>query len=460
MPSFRTWVLFLGPIVGLILYGILLSPLGFAGASTAGITCWIAVWWVTEPIPIPATSIIPFFAFPMTGTVSNKVIAQSYGHWLILLLLSGFILSVAMEKSGVHRRIAHGMIRMVGGRQPKRIVFGVMLTTAFLSAWISNTATCLMMLPIVLALSAEWEESDTRAILLSLAYAASIGGMMTPIGTPPNVILMGVYEETTGKSIPFLDWMMFGTPIALILLGVCWLYVTRGISTLEKSSTAPQLPRMSTYEKRIMLVFLGTALAWMTRKQPFGGWSGALGMDQIGDDTVGLAAVLLLFLIPNGTTKDHALLTWEDAKTIPWGLLLLFGGGIAIAKAFSSSGLSQAIGEQLSVASSFPTIVMIGGICVLVTFLTEITSNTATTTLLMPILAAMAISTGIDPKIVMIPAALSASCAFMLPVATAPNAIVFGTEKLTVMDMAKTGLGLNIIAAIVITICCQLMLLS
>jgi solute carrier family 13 (sodium-dependent dicarboxylate transporter), member 2/3/5 len=183
-------------------------------------------------------------------------------------------------------------------------------------------------------------------------------------------------------------------------------------------------------------------------------------MDQIGDDTVGLAAVLLLFLIPNGTTKDQALLTWEDAKTIPWGLLLLFGGGIAIAKAFSSSGLSLAIGEQLSVASSFPTIVMIGGICVLVTFLTEITSNTATTTLLMPILAAMAISTGIDPKIVMIPAALSASCAFMLPVATAPNAIVFGTEKLTVMDMAKTGLGLNIIAAIVITICCQLMLIS
>jgi sodium-dependent dicarboxylate transporter 2/3/5 len=404
----------------------------------------------------------------MTGIVSNKIIAQSYGHWLILLLLSGFILSVAMEKSGVHRRMAYGIIRFVGGDQPKRIIFGIMLTCAFLSAWISNTATCLMMLPIALALCHSWKEKETRALLLSLAYSASIGGMATPIGTPPNVVLMGVYEESTGNSIAFLDWMMIGTPIAIIMLLATWVYLTRGLSesiplqlqTKEKQEAPKATSPLSKYEKRILIVFVGTALAWMTRKQPFGGWTGILDIQTIGDDTVGLAAVVLLFLIPSGMENNKRLIEWEDAKNIPWGLLLLFGGGIAIAKAFGASGLSHAIGTQLASVSMLPILLMMGAICLLVTFLTEITSNTATTTLLMPILAATAIATDIDPLLLMIPAALSASCAFMLPVATAPNAIVFGTGKITTNAMARTGFGINLMGTLVISFFCWLMLSS
>ena len=454
-------MLILGPVTGFALYLFLFSAIGYESSITAGITVWVAIWWVTEPIPIPATSIIPFFAFPMASVVSNKEIAKAYGHWLILLLLSGFILSVAMEKSGVHKRFAHGMVRIIGGTSPKRIIFGIMMTCALLSAWISNTATCLMMLPIVLALCSQWENQAKRVMVLSLAYSASIGGMMTPIGTPPNIILMGVYEEKTGQAIAFLDWMTIGVPIALILLILTWIYLTWSIPAQNKeTSFNSKLPAMSSYEKRIMIVFVCTAIAWMTRKQPYEGWSSLLSMNKIGDDTIGLAAVVALFVIPNGKQKGEALITWEDAQKIPWGLLLLFGGGIAIAKAFSASGLSQAIGTQLTFVSNFPLLLMIGCICLFVTFLTEITSNTATTTLLMPILAATALSTHVDPQLLMVPAALSASCAFMLPVATAPNAIVFGTDQVTVSQMAKTGFGLNLIGMFVITIGCYFLLSS
>ena len=457
--STKRWMLFLGPVIGLALYLSLLTTIGYKSAITAGITTWVAIWWVTEPIPIPATSIIPFFAFPMANIVSNKEIAKAYGHWLILLLLSGFILSVAMEKSGVHKRFAHRMVRIIGGTSPRRVIFGIMITCALLSAWISNTATCLMMLPIVLALCAQWERQAKRVILLSLAYSASIGGMMTPIGTPPNIVLMGVYEEKTGQSIAFLDWMTIGTPIALALLLMAWVYLTWSLpSKNEESSLGEQLPSMSSYEKRIMVVFVCTALAWMTRKQPYDGWSSLFSMNQIGDDTIGLAAVVALFVIPNGERKGEALITWEDAQKIPWGLLLLFGGGIAIAKAFSASGLSQVIGTQLTFVSQLPLFIMIGCICLFVTFLTEITSNTATTTLLMPILVATALSTNINPQLLMVPAALSASCAFMLPVATAPNAIVFGTDQISVSEMAKTGFWLNLIGVFVITTGCYFLL--
>ena len=455
----KRWMLIIGPTIGLVLYLFLLSTIGYKSAITAGITTWIAIWWVTEPIPIPATSIIPFFAFPMANIVSNKDIAKAYGHWLILLLLSGFILSVAMEKSGVHKRFAHAMVRIIGGTSPRRIIFGIMLTCALLSAWISNTATCLMMLPIVLALCAQWDSQAKRVILLSLAYSASIGGMITPIGTPPNIVLMGVYEEKTGQSIAFLDWMAIGSPIALVLLLMAWVYLTWSLpSKKEESSLTERLPTISSYEKRIMIVFVCTALAWMTRKQPFDGWSNLLSMNQIGDDTIGLAAVVALFIIPNGEKKGEALITWEDAQKIPWGLLLLFGGGIAIAKAFSASGLSQIIGAQLTFVSSLPLFIMIGCICLFVTFLTEITSNTATTTLLMPILAATALSTNIEPQLLMLPAALSASCAFMLPVATAPNAIVFGTDQVTVSQMATTGFWLNLIGVLAISTGCYFLL--
>lgn len=454
MNDISKWSLVLGPCLGMILCLLLYSIIGFAPAITAGITLWVAIWWILEPIPIPATSIIPFFAFPMSGIISNKSIAQAYGHWLILLLMSGFILSKGMEQSGLHRRIAHHIMHLIGSDSPKRIMLGVMVSTAFISAWISNTATCLMMLPIVIALSQNWTNNAQKTILLSLAYSASIGGMATPIGTPPNIILMGIYEETTQRTISFIDWMYMAIPITIALLVGTWLYLSKEMTAPSESHTPKQIeinPSASTHERRFLLLFLCTALAWITRTQPLGGWSSWIAPQHIGDDTVGLMAVVLMFLIPSGTQPQKALLDWETAQKIPWGLLLLFGGGIAIAKAFSESGLSQIIGQQLTQIETFPLLFMIGIICLCVTFLTEITSNTATTTLLMPILAATAVSLHIDPILLMLPAALSASCAFMLPVATAPNAIVFGTDVLTTKDMAKTGFAINLIGVLIIT---------
>jgi len=452
-----------GPVLGLV-GALVLSMSGLAqpAAITAGITIWVGTWWIFEPIPIPATSLIPFAAFPLAGILPNKAIAQAYGHWLILLLLGGFILSVAMEKSGVHRRLAINMIRLVGGTEPKRLILGFMLATALLSGWISNTATTLMMLPVALALSDELPGPESvRALLLGLAYAASIGGIATPIGTPPNIVLMGIYQEATGADIGFLDWMLLGGPIALVLLATAWVYLTRSIPPSSSGSTTsldalPELGRMSAHETRILIVFGLTAFAWITRAQPFGGWTGMLGLTTVGDDTVALAAVVVLFLVPSGEPNGERLLDWESATKIPWGLLILFGGGIGIAKAFGASGLSEAIGQSLTPLSTWPMLVSVGLICLTVTFLTEMTSNTATTTLLMPILAAAAISAQLEPLTLMVPAALSASCAFMLPVATAPNAIIFGTGRVTTREMAKTGLGLNFLGAAIITTGCLL----
>ena len=454
---------FAGPILGILVW-ILLQALGLERqpAVTAGIATWVALWWVFEPISIPATSMIPFVAFPFAGVLSNKEVAQAYGHWLILLLLGGFLLSAGMEKSGVHRRIALGIMRMVGTGGPTRIILGMMLATWILSGWISNTATTLMMLPVALALCERLATLRTKqALLLGIAYAASIGGIATPIGTPPNVVLMGIYEETTGLELSFSTWLSFGYPLALGLVAVAWLLLTRSLGTADLSlpqndsvdtSEGQALGPISSHERRVLGVFVVTALAWITRKEPFGGWSELLGITTMGDDSVALAAALAFFIIPTGSGSTQRLLDWDTAKGIPWGLLILFGGGIAIAKAFAASGLSNIIGSLLTPLATSPFLVATLLICLVVTFLTEVTSNTATTTLLMPILAAAAIASDIDPLLLMIPAALSASCAFMLPVATAPNAVVYGSGMLPVAVMARTGVRLNLLAVIVITL--------
>ena len=455
----RSYLILLAPVLGGILYFSLLS-VGFTSpaALTAGFTLWIGLWWIFEPIPIPITSILPFVLFPMAGILSNKEVAQAYGHWLILLLMGGFILSTGMEHSGVHRRLAIRLIEKIGAHSPQRLLLGVMLASAGLSAWISNTATTLMLLPVVLAISMEFNNPRfLSTLLLGLAYSASIGGLVTPIGTPPNIILIGTYQEIFKQSISFVDWMIFATPIAITLLFACYLFLRRSMLSKEKLVVQlPTLPSMSTHEKRFLIVFVITALAWITRSQPYGGWTGLFEISKIGDDTIALAAVVFLFLIPNG--QGEKLLTWNAAKDIPWGLLLLFGGGIAIAKAFGASGLSEIIGQYLIQLTDFPIIWMILLICIAVTFLTEITSNTATTTLLMPILGATAQATESDPLLLMVPAALSASCAFMLPVATAPNAIVFGSEKFSIQTMVRKGFIVNWIGVLIITLGCFFLL--
>jgi sodium-dependent dicarboxylate transporter 2/3/5 len=443
--------LLLGPLLAIVA-GTAAHAGGLAGGAawTAAITALCAVWWITEPIPIPVTSIIPFAAFPLVGVLDHGAVPETYGHTLILLLLGGFVLSTAMERSGAHRRLAVGMVRLVGGRGGRRAVFGFMLASALLSMWISNTATTLMLLPVATAvLEQDRGGAMARPLLLGTAYGASIGGLGTPVGTPPNVIFMGIYEELTGREVSFLDWMTIGVPCTLLLTPLAWLWLTRHLSTSDPL-TLPSVGVMRPSERRVLAVFALTALAWVTRTEPFGGWSAAIGTRGAGDSTVALGAVVSMFLISDG--EGGRLLDWETANRIPWGLLILFGGGIALARGFEVSGLSAGLGQVLSGIASWPVIVMLATVCLTVTFMTEVTSNTATATLLMPVLGAAGVAAGIDPALLMLPAALSASCAFMLPVATASNAIVFGTGRVTVRDMAGEGLAINLIGVLVITL--------
>ena len=423
------------------------------GALVGGLTVLCALWWVFEPIPIPATSMIPLGVFPLLGLLNGKQVAQAYGDPLIILLMGGAMLSKAMEKSGAHRRLALYMVNLFGGDNQRRLVFGFMVASAVLSMWVSNTATTLMLLPIAYAVldSARSEESAKLAVplFLGIAYAASIGGLGTPIGSPPNIIFLKIYGEATGTIPSFAQWMLWGLPVVVLLLPLAGLWITRHLG--ESAPLAiPQAGVWRTEEVRVLIVFSLTALAWITLREPFGGWTTLLGVPTANYAAVALTSVIIMFVLPNG--RGGKLLDWESASTIHWGVLLLFAGGIAIAKAFAVTGISQAIGESLSGVTRLSIIVLIAAVALAVTFLTEITSNTATTTLLMPILAAASLGAGFDPALLMLPAALSASCAFMLPVATAPNAIVFGSGKITVEQMVREGFALNLMGAAVITL--------
>jgi sodium-dependent dicarboxylate transporter 2/3/5 len=447
----------LAPALSFAFYFLLLW-LGLAEkpATAAAITLLTVIWWVTEAIPIPATSLVPFALLPMFGVVDHKTVASSLGSHVILLLMGAFMLSKSIEKSGAHQRLAVYMVRLVGVSSGRRLVFGFMLASGLLSMWISNTATTLIMLPIALAILAHVDNKELKvALILGIAYAASVGGIGTPIGTPPNVIFMGIYEEHTGREFGFLSWMKIGVPIVLIALPIMAWWLTRNVK-LEQEIKLPEQGKWRSEETRTLWVFGLTALAWITRKEPFGGWSDFLDIPLAGDSTVALFAVVLMFVIPNG--KGSRLLDWDTAKTIPWGMLLLFAGGIAIAKGFVASGLSQILGEWLSSLANLPVIAMLLTICLVVTYLTEITSNTATATLLMPILAVAAVSAGYDPMVLMIPAAMCASCAFMLPVATAPNAIAYGTGELEIKDMVKEGAILSFVLSCLIAVVCYLFL--
>lgn len=450
----KQYALFLGPILALLL-GYYLHANGSTAAAcwTAGTTLLCAIWWVFEPIPIPATSLIPFGLFPLVGVLTAAEVGQAYGDKLILLFLGGFMLSSAMEKSGAHRRLALNMVRLFGGTSSRRLMFGFMAAAACLSMWISNTATTLMLLPIVLAVLDGIDDRRLRIrLLLGVAYAASVGGIGTPVGSPPNTIFMSEYKKTTGIDLGFTDWMVWALPIILIMLPIMALWLTRGL----KKETGIKLPEVGVWrseEVRTLIVFAITALLWITRKEPFGGWSTWLNLPNANDASVALLAVVAMFLIPNGK-KGERLLDWPTAVNIPWGVLLLFASGISISKAFKTSGLSETLGSSLSEVFQFHPLIVIGLVCLTITFLTEITSNTATTNLLMPILAAAAVAAGIDPRMVMVPAAISASFAFMLPVATGPNAIVFSSGEITVRDMAREGLALNLIGVVVVTLVC------
>ncbi|AJP44359.1 sodium:dicarboxylate symporter [Alteromonas australica] len=425
---------------------------------TAAITLFVAVLWVTEALPIPATSVIPFAAFPLFGVISHTEAASSLGSHVIMLLMAAFMLSKALEKANLHKRFAIYMLRVTGSGSPLKVILGFMMTTAVLSMWISNTATILMMLPMAIAIINALDNPRFGvALILGIAYAASLGGVGTPIGTPPNIIFMSVYEETQGVEYSFIEWMKTGIPIVIVAIPVMALWLARGIKTVGNIDL-PEPGRWTKAEKRVLAIFGTVALAWIFR--PF--WTAWLGITTISDSTIAVAGVVAMFLVNSGNDNgevdakgnNEKLLDWKTANDIPWGMLLLFAGGICIAKAFMASGLSVVMGTWLTGLSTLPVLLLMLCICLFVTFLTEITSNTATSTLLMPILAAAGLAVGVDPKLLMIPAAISASCAFMLPVATAPNAIAYSTEKFDIKTMAREGIVLNILVACVVSVVC------
>ena len=446
-----------GPLAAFIAgYLTLLSGLDTSAAITVGVTLLCLVWWISEAVPIPVASLVPLAVLPLTGVLPMVEVSEAYGDKLILLLLGGFILSTAMEKSGAHLRVALTMVRLFGGSSSRSLVFGFMFATAILSMWISNTATVLMMLPVAIAVIEKSPDKDLAVpLLLCIAHGASVGGIGTPIGTPPNVVFSGIYSEFMGTEVSFATWMSWGIPVVVVFLPLMGLWLCRNLS-YKGTVEIPEIGPWTAYERRVLAVFAITAIAWLTRTGPFGGWTAWFGLPATNDAMVALLAVVAMFLIPNG--EKGRLLDWETANKIPWGMLLLFGAGIAIAKAFVASGLSEVLGSHLSNIAVWPLFLVIAFICAAVTFLTEATSNTATTTILMPILAAAAIGAAIDPRLLMVPAAMSASCAFMLPVATPPNLIAFSTNRFPLKRMVEEGFVLNLIGVCVITTLCYFIL--
>ena len=456
MPKIKKLSLMLGPALALLL-GLFLQLQGhsMAASVTAGVTFWCAAWWIFEPVPIPFTSLLPLAAFPLTGVLTAQQVAQAYGHWLILLLMGGFMISKALARSGAHRRIALQMVHLFGGTSALRLVLGFMAASALLSMWISNTATTLMLLPVALAVLERAPRTLAVPLLLGIAYGASVGGIGTPIGTPPNLIFMSVYGDSFGTTPSFIGWMGWGLPVVIVFIPLIALWLTRS-TRLSETVEVPDPGQWQVAEVRVMIVFALTAIAWVTRAAPFGGWKTWLNLPQANDASVALLAVIVLAVIPDG--KKGRLLDWDSAGSIPWGVLILFGGGISIASAFVESGLATMIAGGMTAMAALPVWLLIFLVCLGVTFLTEVTSNTATSSLLMPLLAAVAIATDIDPRLLMVPAVMSASCAFMLPVATAPNAIIYGSGEVSVATMVREGFFINLVGALLISFVTYLLL--
>ncbi len=433
-------------------------------------TIWIAIWWITEAAPISITALLPIVIFPLTGALEIGETTTSYGHKYIFLYLGGFMLAIAIEKWNLHRRISLNIISLIGSNITT-IILGFMAATAFMSMWISNTATSVMMLPIGLAIIKEFEtnatgyEQDTqkfgKALMLAIAYSASIGGFATLIGTPPNLVLAGVLEQLYNVKISFFQWFLFGFPLSILLLFICWTYLVKQAFKFELKELpggreqikrlVDDLGKMTYEEKTVAIVFALTAIAWMSRSLI------AQVIPGIDDTVIAMISGISLFLIP-ASDKSRRIIHWEECKELPWGIILLFGGGLALAKGFSATGLAEWIATQLTSAQGLSLLVLILVLVASVNFLTEMTSNLATTAMLLPVLAPMALALDLHPYMIMVSVTVSASCAFMLPVATPPNAVVFGSGYLRIPDMVRSGIWMNLISIILISITTYLVL--
>ena len=423
-----------------------------AAASALAVIIWVAWWWISECIPLPVTSLLPFILLPLANILTPAAAAQALGDNIILLFMGAFMLAKAVEASGVHKRIALGLVARMGTGNGRKIIISFMVATAFLSMWISNTASVLALLPVALALiDATDDKNFQRALLLGLAYAGSLGGIATLVGTPPNLIFASIYQNITGQEFGFTRWLGIGLPLVILGLPVIALWLTRNVK-LEEPLQLPQNTAMTSYEKRVLAVFGVVVLLWVTRTSPFGGWTGLLGLGSLNDATVALAGVVAMFVIPSGRHDNEKLLDWNLAKDIPWGILLLFAGGICLAKGVMQSGLGDIIGSSLTALEGLPVWLLVFVLAIVVSFVTEVTSNTATATLLMPILAATPTAINLPIELLMIPAVIACSCAFCMPVATPPNSIVFASNRITIKEMAREGVILNVLLAFVTTI--------
>jgi solute carrier family 13 (sodium-dependent dicarboxylate transporter), member 2/3/5 len=450
--STRTRLTALGPALGALCF-VLLHAQTQPVRITAALTIWMAVWWLTECVDAAITALLPLALLPVLGILTPVEVAQSYGNELILLLAGGFMLSGALESSGAHQRLALGMLRLCGATSGARLIWGFCFATGLLSMWISNTATTLMLLPVAMAILAHYPDARLRTpLILAIAYSASLGGMGTPMGTPPNLVFMQAYTQATGQRFGFLEWLKIGLPLVLITLPILAWWLARGLANTPPA-TLPKAGPVQAVEWRVLGVFTLIALAWVFRAEPYGGWAKLLGLPGANDASVALLGVIALCLIPDGRGAQGRCLDWQRAEKIPWGALMVFAGGIALAKGFERSGLSDVLAAHLSALTALPLPIMLLGLCLGVTLMSEIASNTATAVLLMPVLAAVAKANAIHPALLMLPAALAASLGFMLPVATAPNAIAYGTGMVSNRQMLRAGwfvdlMGVVILAAV------------
>ena len=476
-----------GLIIGIILFlAILLLPvdpavIAPAARYTAAVTLLMVTWWVTEPIPIYATALVPLVLFPILGVLTPITAAVSYADQTVFLFMGGFFIAAAMQRWNLHKRIALHIIRRTG-TSPKMLIFGFMIATAFLSMWISNTASSMMMIPIAFAIvstlvpeipkdSGQLNKENccfATCLLLAVAFAATIGGMATLIGTPPNGILLAQVETIFPQApgIDFFSWMVFAVPFSGVFLILAWAWLTmvsfrglpaaimEGPAIIKKELSA--LGPLRRGEIWTLLVFCGVALAWLFRTPKVIGDLVIPGINTfipgISDSTIAIAGAIILFLLPVDIKRAIYTLDWASAKTIPWGILILFGGGICLSEAFIVSGLADTIAEHLTVLGVLPPVLIILLISLLITYLNEVISNTAVASIMIPLMAITAISMGINPLLLMITAALASSLGFMLPVGTPPNAIAYGTGYISVKDMIKAGFALNIIGVLLVTI--------
>ncbi|WP_407927287.1 SLC13 family permease [Jeotgalicoccus saudimassiliensis] len=463
----------IGLILGPLLFVLALMFIDSVSLDSSGVfvvaaALWIATWWVTEAIPIPATSLLPLVLFPMGGVMTNQDAASFYGNDIIFLFLGGFLLAVAMEKWNLHTRIALSIIKAIG-TTTATILLGFMISTALLSMFVSNTAAVMIMIPIGLAIIKEAHSLSTpelqrdvklfeKALVLGIGYAGTIGGLGTLIGTPPLIILAGQMKEIFDYEMNFATWMLVGIPVVIVLLAIAWAYMNffsfkHGMRELPGgrkiiTDELDKLGKTTREEKWVLAVFILAALLWIMRGFFFDQFAFT---EMLGDGSIAMFAAVLLFIIPS-KKQNGRVLDWSVSRDLPWGVLLLFGGGLALAGAIVATGVDKWIGEMLSGVSGMPIVLMIAIVAILILFLTEFTSNTATATMILPVLAGLAMALDVHPLALMAPAAMAANCAFMLPVGTPPNAIVFGTNKVSITEMVKTGFGLNVIATVIIIV--------